>query len=139
VKSTKSLAQQGIATGGDVVGENVFQIIATATPSVSNKLTRKERIDLHKRVERTAVARGMAPKELWITLHHLARVTSVEEMTESHLPTLNTVLDLMDENAELRNSLPDDDEKTILKTYRMSSEEERNIIFNILQQFPAAD
>jgi hypothetical protein len=150
VKSTKSLAQQGIATGGDVSGETVVQtVITNAAPNPSNKLSRLERRSLHARVERTAITCKIEPKDLWITLHHLARVDSVEDMVGSHLPALNIVLDLMDENAALRDKntalqdkntalqklLPDDElALMLLDVYQKFSVEEQEILWGTVEQ-----
>jgi hypothetical protein len=124
----------GASSGGNAAGRDFMagQLVQAETVVIQShaarKLHKEERRILGEKVKAAAKICGIPAQQLWVSLHGYARVKSIEDMWESHLPALNAILDLMQENAALKRQLPDEHEQKLIRRYRDCSEEGRHLL-----------
>jgi hypothetical protein len=117
------------AAGRDLLAGQLVQAETVVIHShAARKLHQEERRALGEKVKETARVCETTAKQLWLTLHGYARVKNIDDMLESHLPALNVILDLMQENAALKRQLLDEHEQKLIRRYRDSSAEGRHLL-----------
>jgi hypothetical protein len=74
-------------------------------PGSGRALTRAERIDLNRQVDELENQSGDSRREIWLELHRLIGVNSIDEMCIEHLAAASALLELRLQNATLRKEL----------------------------------